>query len=114
MLPADIGVIEAFPLNPNGKVDVSQLPDPETSARPEVPLTPTERHLAGIWSGLLGRPSIHPDDNWFHIGGHSLLALRLFACIHQELDRRLPLSAILDHPTPRELAAALDLTEPGK
>lgn len=114
MLPADIGIMETFPLNPNGKVDVPQLPDPESSTRPEVPLTHTERHLAGIWSELLDRPSIHPDDNWFHIGGHSLLALRLFSRIHLELDRRLPLSAILDHPTPRQLAAAIDLTKSAK
>jgi len=112
MLPADYGIIDRFPLNPNGKVDATRLPDPESSVRPEVPLTPTERRLAAIWSELLERPSIHPDDNWFHIGGHSLLALRLFARIHQETGRRIPLSAILDHPTPRTLAEVIDQSSP--
>jgi hypothetical protein len=112
MLPADYGVIDRFPLNANGKVDTSQLPDPESSPRPEGPLTQRERQIAALWSELLSRPAIHPDDNWFHIGGHSLLALRLFARIHQETGRRIPLSAILEHATPRALAALIDLTDP--
>jgi acyl-CoA synthetase (AMP-forming)/AMP-acid ligase II len=108
MIPADIACIGGFPLNSSGKVDVSALPDPESSARETGPLSPTEETLIHIWCELLARPSIHPDDNWFHIGGHSLLALRLFARIHQTFDRRLPLSVILDQPTPRTLARIID------
>ena len=75
-------------------------------------LTPTEVRLGTVWCKLLGRTSVHPDDNWFHVGGHSLLALRLFARIHQDFGRRIPLSAILDHPTPRALARVIDETPP--
>ena len=112
MLPADYGFVADFPLNANGKVDVSQLADPEATQRAEGPLTARERQITALWCELLHRPAVHADDNWFHIGGHSLLALRLFARIHQETGRRIPLSAILDHATPRELAALIDQTAP--
>ena len=112
MLPADYGFVADFPLNANGKVDVSQLADPEATQRAEGPLTARERQIAALWCELLHRPTVHADDNWFHIGGHSLLALRLFARIHQETGRRIPLSAILDHATPRALAALIDQTAP--
>jgi amino acid adenylation domain-containing protein len=110
MLPADIGVVDSFPLTSSGKLDASQLRNPESCARPPVALTVTERQLIAIWNELLDCPSCHPDDNWFQIGGHSLLALRLFARIHQEFKCRLPLSVILDHPSPRGLASIIDQT----
>jgi amino acid adenylation domain-containing protein len=110
MLPAEIGVIDAFPLNSNGKVDVSTLGIPAPPPLAEGQMTPTERKLAAVWAELLERPVVVPDDDWFHVGGHSLLALRLFARIHQDFHRRLPLSAILDHSTLRALASAIDET----
>lgn len=109
MLPADVGVIDAFPLNASGKIDVSTLPDPRLPTREAAPTDcATERALIGIWQDLLGRGAVHADDDWFHIGGHSLLALRMFARIHRELGARLPFAAILEHPTPRQLAAAIE------
>lgn len=111
MLPADIGVIDRFPLNPNGKVDVSRLSNPETVATvSDSPMTPTESRLAAIWSELLEKSSVQQNDDWFHSGGHSLLALRLFARIRRDFHRTLPLSAILEHPTLGQLAAAIDRT----
>lgn len=112
MIPADIGVVDAFPLTASGKVDAGALPEPECSVHHDEELTPTEVRLGAVWCELLGRTSVHPDDNWFHVGGHSLLALRLFARIHQDFGRRIPLSAILDHPTPRALARVIDETPP--
>ena len=112
MLPADIGIIESFPLNSSGKVDLSKLADPQAMAPPDNPVTATEAALLGLWRELLERSSVRTDDNWFHIGGHSLLALRLFARIHQDFNRRLPISAILAHPTPRALAGIIDASQP--
>ncbi|MGD7653678.1 MAG: amino acid adenylation domain-containing protein [Verrucomicrobiales bacterium] len=112
MRPADIGVVPTFPLNSSGKVDVSNLPDPQTRTPQPQSLTRTETRVIAIWSQLLNRPAILPDDNWFHIGGHSLLALRLFARLHSDLGVRLPLSAILDHPTPRSLSFFIDKNIP--
>jgi amino acid adenylation domain-containing protein len=112
MIPAEIGHIDAFPLNSSGKVDLTKLADPEAIKRFDEPVTENEAKLMGLWCELLGRSAVHADDNWFHIGGHSLLALRMFARIHQDFNRRLPLSAILDHSTPRALAAILEKSPP--
>lgn len=110
MLPSSIGVIGAFPLNSNGKVDLTTLADPESPLIPSRPLTHTEQRLAGIWSDLLEIPEIHPDDDWFDIGGHSLLTLRLFAGIHREFQRSLPLSTILKHTRMEDLARKIYAT----
>jgi amino acid adenylation domain-containing protein len=104
MIPADIGVLASFPLGASGKVDLSQLSDPAPSPRPAEETDESTARMIAIWNGLLGRADVHPDDDWFHIGGHSLLALRLFARIHGDFGKQLPLSAILDHSTPRALA----------
>lgn len=108
MLPSDIAVIDAFPLNSNGKVDISRLADPKMSPQLDRPVTATEKQLAVIWSNLLDRDSIHLDDDWFHIGGHSLLALRLFSRIHNDFLLNLPISTILGYPTLRSLALKID------
>lgn len=110
MVPSDLGVIEAFPLNASGKVDVQSLasPGPHPSA-PAESATSAEQAMMDLWCGLLEKKSVSLDDNWFQLGGHSLLALRLFAGIHQTYKRRLPLSAILEHPTPRLLTAQVEL-----
>jgi thioesterase domain-containing protein/acyl carrier protein len=57
-----------------------------------------------MWSELLGVSDIGRDDDFFALGGHSLMALRLFSRINREFDRTLPLAALLNHPTIRELA----------
>ncbi|RYD18794.1 MAG: amino acid adenylation domain-containing protein, partial [Verrucomicrobiaceae bacterium] len=110
MLPADIGVIDQFSLNANGKVDVSRLSNPEPTKVASGPMTSTEARLAGIWGELLEKTGVQQKDDWFHSGGHSLLALRLFARIRTDLRRSLPLSTILEHPTLEQLAAVIDNT----
>ena len=112
MLPANIGAVDSFPLNSNGKIDITRLATPEGPPQSEPAITSTERHLAAIWSELLERTPVHRDDDWFHSGGHSLLALRLFSRIYKEFHVSLPLSAILDHPTLRSLASMIDETGP--
>ncbi len=110
MIPADFSLVSEFPLTSSGKVDVNQLPTPEVTSRVMIEMmTPTERAMTEIWCELLGRGSVAPHDNWFHLGGHSLLALRLFSRIHQRFGCKLPLSAILEHPSPASLAAQVEL-----
>ena len=110
MIPSIIGVIDAFPLNASGKVDVSRLSEPVTTPAVDAPMpeTPTERKLAAIWSDLLDARIIHRDDDWFMIGGHSLLALRLFSAIHREFGTILPLSDIMKNSTLSQLAARIE------
>ena len=72
------------------------------------PRTETERMLAKIWQELLKRPHLGVRDNFFEIGGRSLLAARLFARIEKEFSRSLPLATLFKAPTVESLAALLD------
>jgi amino acid adenylation domain-containing protein len=105
--------LEHLPLTANGKVDTAALPVPETSlgeknhsaekARPDE----LERELVAIWQRTLDITDIHPDDDFFALGGHSLRAVELFDTIERRLGRRLPLTTIFEAPTVRGLARAL-------
>ncbi|MBC8126448.1 MAG: amino acid adenylation domain-containing protein [Gloeobacteraceae cyanobacterium ES-bin-144] len=113
MLPSEILIISDFPLNSSGKVDVASLTTPGIhTAFPETSLSATETQLMAIWKDLLQTSLIHTHDDWFQIGGHSLLALRLFSRIHQDFNRRLPLSTILEFPTLSSMAKKIDETQP--
>lgn len=111
MRPEGIAVLDALPLSANGKIDVSGLPDPSrfTASKAEAlayqaPAGQTEQKLAAIWSGLLEILKISRDDDFFALGGHSLMALRMFSQINREFDITLPLASLIDHPTLRGLA----------
>jgi acyl carrier protein len=112
MIPADIGVIDSFPLGSSGKVDVTHLANPDSPPQIARPMTESEEKLAKIWQDLLETQALHPEDNWFEIGGHSLLVLKLFSRIHTDFKRSLPISAILEHSTLEALAAVIDQTPP--
>lgn len=109
MIPADIGAMTTFPLNASGKVDLNALPDPAPAERACAdPATETEARLIAIWREILSLPAISPEDDWFHIGGHSIQALRMFARVHRDFGKTLPFSTLLTASTPRTLAAAID------
>ncbi len=118
MRPSGIAIIDALPLSANGKVDVSGLPDPSRHAAAGegavggLPVGKTEQRLAAIWSELLGVSEIGRDDDFFALGGHSLMALRLFSRINREFDLTLPLAALLTYPTIRGLAPLVVPPEP--
>lgn len=102
MCPSFIGVLEALPRTPNGKVDRGALPPslPQHQAGTQSPLgNAIERRLAKVWSAVLGISEIAADTNFFEIGGHSLLAVRLLAGIDVAFGRRLSLSALFKNPT---------------
>ena len=92
MLPSAYVVVDAMPLNRNGKVDVNALPDPPAPVGAEAPLTETEALLAEVWRDILGVPEVGRTDDFYDLGGHSLLAVRLFSEIEQRTGRRLPVS----------------------
>ncbi|GKT02227.1 amino acid adenylation domain-containing protein [Acidovorax sp. SUPP3434] len=81
MLPAAIVVLPRLPLTMNGKVDRHALPEPETAecGGHEAPVGPTEQTLAAVWSEVLGREPVSRRDNFFEIGGDSILALKVVA-----------------------------------
>jgi len=106
-------LMEALPVTVNGKVDRQALPDPP-AARPDQaagfvpPRTDRERALAAIWCDLLGRTDVGLFDNFFDLGGHSLLMVRLQSAVRERLGRDLPVVDLFAHPTVSALAAALD------
>jgi aspartate racemase len=112
MVPSAFLELESMPLTPNGKVDRKALPRPEQpgpGARQQYvsPRDTLELQLTHLWENVLGRHSISVTDNFFECGGHSLLAVRLFAEIERCLGKNLPLATLFQAPTIERLAAVL-------
>ncbi|EGK86184.1 amino acid adenylation domain protein [Microcoleus vaginatus FGP-2] len=109
MVPGAFVLLEALPLTPNGKVDRRALPAPDQIRKePEetfvAPRNELELQLTQIWEKVLGVHPISVKDNFFDLGGHSMLAARLFAQIEKKLGRNLPLANLFQAPTIEELA----------
>jgi amino acid adenylation domain-containing protein len=112
MVPCGFVQLPALPLTPNGKVDRLHLPKPEGMAddTQRVVIAPRdvyELRLAQLWEEILNVHSIGVNDNFFDIGGHSLLAVRLVSRISALFNRVLPLAAVFQHPTVEQLASLL-------
>ncbi len=109
-------MLEAFPTTPSGKVNRKALPAPETTARGTgeanaAPTGDTETRLARLWAEVLKLDRVGIHDDFFAVGGHSLLGVRLFARIEDEFGRRLPLSLIFSAPTIAQLAQQMDAAD---
>lgn len=111
MVPSSIVILQMMPLTPNGKINRTGLPAPESLTffqRHSVrPLTPTEDSLQKIWTHLLGRAP-GPDDNFFDLGGHSLLATQLSFQINNTFHINLPMNVVFNAPTLSQIARAID------
>lgn len=110
MLPAAFVPVDGFPLNPNGKIDPAQLPQPEREKRAApttTPQTPLERQLLALWQKTLGRKNLGIDDNFFDAGGHSLLAVRLMDRVSRATGQELPVASLFYGPTIRQQAALI-------
>ncbi|MDQ2857532.1 MAG: amino acid adenylation domain-containing protein [Candidatus Eremiobacteraeota bacterium] len=112
MLPAAILVIDALPLTKNGKLDRRALPDPVfggAAAARVAPRTALERELTTLWAETFKRDAaeLGVTDNFFSLGGQSLLAIRLLGKMSRLLNVRLSLRSLFDHPTIEELAATV-------
>jgi thioesterase domain-containing protein len=113
MVPSAWVTLETFPLTPNRKVDRKALPAPEGSAVESgtefvAPRTPYEEALTEIWVEVLGLEQVGVRDNFFEIGGHSLLALRLRASMEKKFNQEIPLAILFIAPTIEQLAEKLD------
>ncbi|WP_220388801.1 non-ribosomal peptide synthetase [[Flexibacter] sp. ATCC 35208] len=112
-LPAHYVQLESLPLTANGKIDRRQLPVPEglglTGTTQYITAgTPTEKLLTSIWEELLHRTSIGIDDNFFEMGGHSLMAVKLVNRINRELSASIKVADVFHHTSIRELAQLID------
>jgi amino acid adenylation domain-containing protein len=112
MVPAKFLYIESFPLTPNGKVDRKALPAPaqqeirvnQVSAHPR---TVTEEKLSAIWVELFKTENIGIHDDFFDLGGHSLLGIKLMSRIRDGFGVDLPVLSLFENPTIAGLAAAI-------
>jgi amino acid adenylation domain-containing protein len=109
MVPAFFVFLDALPLSPNGKLDRKALPKPDlragTSAIFEPPRTQVEREVANVWQGLLKVDQVGIHDNFFDLGGHSLLVVQMQSRLHQRFGRELALIELFQKPTVAAIAA---------
>ncbi len=117
MVPNAFVILDAIPLNPNGKIDRKALPAPETAHAVSTdttipPQTLEEKRLLSIWCQVLGLKLIGVHDNFFELGGHSLQAMQLVSQVSTQLQRDMPVQALFLHPTVSNLAQVLDTFPP--
>jgi len=109
MVPSTFTVLDELPHTPNGKIDRKALPEPgreRSDGGPayEPPRGEMEEQLASWWCSLLGIERVGRHDDFFDVGGHSLLAVRLFLQIEKQYGKHLPLATLLEAPTIQRLA----------
>lgn len=109
MVPSAILLLEHFPLTPNGKVDRKSLPAPVRSADKDISSSGEVRdsldlQLIKLWENVLHVNSVRPRDNFFDLGGNSLVAVRLFTEMRKLFGRSFSLSVLFQAPTVEKLA----------
>ncbi|SMC96263.1 non-ribosomal peptide synthetase [Pedobacter africanus] len=118
MIPFEFVLLKEFPLTATGKIDRKAIPklshfsDQQTKVL-KVAKTPQEIILAKIWSDALGISNISIDSDFFEIGGHSLIAVKVMVAIEAETGKRLPLAALFENPSIEKLAKLLNADEEG-
>ncbi|MCU1716788.1 amino acid adenylation domain-containing protein [Pseudomonas sp. 5P_3.1_Bac2] len=109
MVPAALVPLAAFPLTANGKIDLRALPEPQIKqAQIQAPRSPQEQELCQLFAAILELDSVGVEDNFFEIGGHSLLAARLMNRIASRFNVRLGIRALFEAPTVALLAQRLE------
>jgi amino acid adenylation domain-containing protein len=112
MVPSTFTALESFPLTPNGKVDRRRLPEPDggrSAARQSLvaPSSQLEVTIARVWRDVLGLDEVGVDDNFFDLGGHSLMVVRVQTRLRGILDRDIPIVEMFQYPTIRTMATHL-------
>ena len=116
MVPSHIVLLEEFPLTPNKKVDRKALPVPdaekkESSVTFVSPENELERQLAEIWKSVLNISQVGIDDNFFDMGGHSLMAVQVHKQVQDISSRQIAITDLFRFPTVRSLARFMGLDE---
>jgi amino acid adenylation domain-containing protein len=119
MIPSAFVTLEALPLTPNGKVDRAALPSSERT-RPELeagyvrPRNETERAVAEVWQKVLGIERVGVQDNFFDLGGHSLMLAKVHSQMQEVFNRELPMIELFKYPTISALAEYLSREDGGQ
>jgi thioesterase domain-containing protein/acyl carrier protein len=111
MVPYEFVVVESFLLTPNGKIDrdaLTHLRRVNNSVAEKELLSETERKIASIWSSILGIQNIGLNQNFFSLGGHSLIAAQVMIELEKSTGHRFPLTALFEAPTIKALSQLLD------
>ncbi len=109
MVPSQILVLEEFPLNINGKLDRKLLPEPVfEKAVFRAPVTAVEEIVASVFADLLGVDRVGLDDDFFALGGNSLIATRVAARLGQALDAQVPVRVLFEASSVELLAARVE------
>ncbi|MBY0574483.1 MAG: amino acid adenylation domain-containing protein, partial [Undibacterium sp.] len=110
MVPAHFITLDTLPLTANGKLDRKALPTPDmlkSSLQYVEPKTAIEKNLCSIWQDILGVEQVGVNDNFFQLGGHSILAVQLIARL-QEVGINMSIAQLFANSTLADLAAALE------
>ncbi|MGC7096250.1 non-ribosomal peptide synthetase [Amycolatopsis lurida] len=108
MVPSQVVVLDELPITPNGKLDRRALPAPKEPVPYVEPGTPVEKAIAELWADVLGVERVGVVDNFFDLGGHSLLITQLMARVKAVLEVDVPMMAVLDNQTLGEFAAVVE------
>jgi amino acid adenylation domain-containing protein len=119
MVPSVFVVMEKLPMTPNGKIDRKALPEPEIILKSEsgndstvlLQQSTTEETLVDIWKEILNINKVGTRDNFFEIGGHSLIGVRMFIEIEKRLGVKLNLQSLFKSPTIEDLSKVIDKEE---
>jgi len=113
MCPAVFVKMRTFPSTPNGKIDRKAFPKPEANVGSGdsdyvAPRTNIEKQLTNIWEGLLKHSPIGVNDNFFYLGGHSILVVQLQVRVWQQMGIRVVIRDFLEAPTIASLARHIE------
>ncbi|TWJ00647.1 amino acid adenylation domain-containing protein [Mucilaginibacter frigoritolerans] len=112
MMPSTWIDLHKLPLTSNGKIDRNALPTPQEVALPtetrSAPETETEKMLTAIWQECIGIKEVGIDDNFFALGGHSLMAVQILSKLERKIGKKLPLSVLFKYPVIRSFAAFIE------
>ena len=113
MIPNIFMWVNDFPLTTNGKIDKKNLPAPEyvrqdSESHLRKPRTETEKEVAKVWSEVLRIEEIGIDDNFFEMGGTSIMAVKVVAEIEKSIGKQFPLSVLFEYSTVEKFAKLLD------
>ncbi|NKI31976.1 non-ribosomal peptide synthetase [Croceivirga thetidis] len=116
MIPQEFHFLESFPTTPSGKIDRKAISvesiNPTLKVKTE-PLTPTQEMVAKIWSKALFNDDFGIHDDFFEIGGHSLVAIQVMTKLEQETGRKLSLNMLMEYSTIEKLSNFLDHKDEG-